>query len=722
MAKTRQLLIDVKINKADAASTLKELKTSIKDLQNEAIRIGEGGQGFKELISKAGQLQDKLNDVRGTTQVLAGNVAENLTNSFSKAATAGIGGFQAIAGAQAVFGSKNKDLQEQLVKLQGLLSLSQGIKEFANIGQAAKDFGVVLSSIIPKIGAQAVATEGAAVATKSLNLALLSNPYVLVTAALIAVTAAMISYNTSVEDSINKQREQNLELEKTNDEFLDLNEKFIESALRIKIANGEITQKQADLIRNQIKKEGELRNLRLKYLNDVKKANDEDYDADEFRLEALQKLEKKFIRDSFQINQIGLNENSAIKAEYAKKDRDLAAEKNRKFLEEQKRQIEEARKESKRIRKERDAAAAAVFKEQLKQIEDQEAAKLKAEQDALDKTGEELEKGKQKIEDIEKAHAKRIEDNAKEIYDYQIELADKLVEEEKKAIVERVKNINKISAALGQINQLLNSINQLAQTSFNNRINEITNSTQTQIISLQQIRNSEVDATQYAKNKELAVLEEARQKELSGENIASDQRESIDKSYQKKKNQIEKDAALRDYQIKKSAADAEYKLRLKQYEEETELKKKAFEVNKAVAIAQAAITGAQASLSAYASQLTIPSPDAPIRAAVAAGIAGALALAQIAAIAATQFNPGQAPTPPAPVTPPTFGNNFDSQGGVGDVKTSPSDLVLFGTAGRKNNIGPGSENQPFNINVNVGVSEVTETQKRVAKYQNNSEL
>jgi len=135
MAKTRQLLIDVKINKADAASTLKELKTSIKDLQNEAIRIGEGGQGFKELISKAGQLQDKLNDVRGTTQVLAGNVAENLTNSFSKAATAGIGGFQAIAGAQAVFGSKNKDLQEQLVKLQGLLSLSQGIKEFANIGK-----------------------------------------------------------------------------------------------------------------------------------------------------------------------------------------------------------------------------------------------------------------------------------------------------------------------------------------------------------------------------------------------------------------------------------------------------------------------------------------------------------------------------------------------------------------------------------------------------------
>ena len=68
--------------------------------------------------------------------------------------------------------------------------------------------------------------------------------------------------------------------------------------------------------------------------------------------------------------------------------------------------------------------------------------------------------------------------------------------------------------------------------------------------------------------------------------------------------------------------------------------KRAFNINKAAQLAETIIgtyTGAQ---KAYNSQLTVPSPDAPIRAAVAAGVSIAQGLARVAAIKKTTFGGG----------------------------------------------------------------------------------
>lgn len=66
--------------------------------------------------------------------------------------------------------------------------------------------------------------------------------------------------------------------------------------------------------------------------------------------------------------------------------------------------------------------------------------------------------------------------------------------------------------------------------------------------------------------------------------------------------------------------------------------KKAFLINKAAGIAQAGIQTYQSAQGAYLSQLTIPSPDAPIRATIAAGIATAAGLVNIAKIASQKFD------------------------------------------------------------------------------------
>lgn len=80
--------------------------------------------------------------------------------------------------------------------------------------------------------------------------------------------------------------------------------------------------------------------------------------------------------------------------------------------------------------------------------------------------------------------------------------------------------------------------------------------------------------------------------------------------------------------------------------------KRQFQINKGIAIAQTLISTYQSAQAAYASQLAIPSPDAPIRAGIAAGAAVIAGLAQVNKIRQQQFNAGG--------------------GGAGGVSTAPN--------------------------------------------------
>ena len=139
-----------------------------------------------------------------------------------------------------------------------------------------------------------------------------------------------------------------------------------------------------------------------------------------------------------------------------------------------------------------------------------------------------------------------------------------------------------------------------------------------------------------AKDKAAAEDKERRDKETAAELAAAEQRVAI---------QLQTLGALQGL-TSAFAKDTE------------KSQKKAFEVNKALQIAQATIQTYQSATAAYASQLTIPTPDAPIRAAIAAGAAVASGLAQIAVISKTKFQGGAPASTPKPST-----------GGLGGVRT-----------------------------------------------------
>lgn len=113
---------------------------------------------------------------------------------------------------------------------------------------------------------------------------------------------------------------------------------------------------------------------------------------------------------------------------------------------------------------------------------------------------------------------------------------------------------------------------------------------------------------------------------------------------QKKREQLEKNHQEAIQKLRTSAVGGTFSI-LKNlsaaFEKDTEEgQKKAFNRNKAISIAETLVSTYSAAQKAYASQLAIPTPDAPIRAQIAAGIAVAAGLAKVAAIKSQQFSGG----------------------------------------------------------------------------------
>lgn len=137
--------------------------------------------------------------------------------------------------------------------------------------------------------------------------------------------------------------------------------------------------------------------------------------------------------------------------------------------------------------------------------------------------------------------------------------------------------------------------------------------------------------------------------------------------------------------------------------ESEEQQKRAFNINKAVGIASTLVQTFQSAQGAYLSQLSIPSPDAPIRAKIAAGIATATGLANVAAIAAQKF---KAPSKQKP---------SEEEGGGGLTSpTQPPSFNVVGASGFNQVAGALGQQQPLQAYVVAG--DVTTAQQ----LQNNT--
>lgn len=147
-------------------------------------------------------------------------------------------------------------------------------------------------------------------------------------------------------------------------------------------------------------------------------------------------------------------------------------------------------------------------------------------------------------------------------------------------------------------------------------------------------RDAEISAMRDRfRTEDAAKEDELRKEQAEKDKEARDKALEAEVTYQQTLAELKQTAISGTFSVLKDLSTA--------FEKDTEEgQKKAFKRNKAISIAETLVSTYQAAQKAYASQLAIPTPDAPIRAQVAAGIAVAAGLAKVAAIKSQQFSGG----------------------------------------------------------------------------------
>lgn len=198
-----QIGIDLLLNSGAAATSVRELKQSIRDLQSEALKAGAAGDNAlaAKFTAAAGKARDRMADLN--KEINAAQDTGSKLGAITGVARSLAGGFAGAAGAAALFGASQKDVQEQLLKVQAAVALLAGVQEMADI---KKNFNLAKQQVL---NATAIAqtklktlaeSEGvivsnlAAAAQWALNAAMNANPVFLIITGVVALTTALIAF------------------------------------------------------------------------------------------------------------------------------------------------------------------------------------------------------------------------------------------------------------------------------------------------------------------------------------------------------------------------------------------------------------------------------------------------------------------------------------------------------------------------------------------------
>lgn len=141
----QNLDLNVNVYTDQAAKSIGSLKTQLREAQAAVVALSDKfGATSVEAVNaakKAAELRDRIGDARALTEAFNPDQKfKALTSSLAGVA----GGFAAVQGAMALFGSESEDLQKTLVKVQSAMALSQGLEAVGNSIDAFKNLGTVI--------------------------------------------------------------------------------------------------------------------------------------------------------------------------------------------------------------------------------------------------------------------------------------------------------------------------------------------------------------------------------------------------------------------------------------------------------------------------------------------------------------------------------------------------------------------------------------------------
>ena len=233
---------------------------------------------------------------------------------------------------------------------------------------------------------------------------------------------------------------------------------------------------------------------------------------------------------------------------------------------------------------------------------------------------------------------------------------------------------------------------------------------------LQQANLESIENTYRRAEEELRIQEEAQLRELEMAGATEEELQSIRDLYSKKRKDLAKDEADYKISLDKMVADANLDIASQAFGAIASIVGEGSAVGKAAAIAQTTIDTYVGAQKAYTSQLIPGDPTSPIRAAIAAGIAIAAGVANVAKIVATPTpSAGGASNPvaggPTPPAIPSFNPQAVLAERVGDNVEAPGDVTSQQTG-----------SQSTIVRAYVVDSEVTSQQEATRKIENLASL
>ena len=157
-----EIALEVKVNSGSSVNAVKDLKKEIKDLESLSLQAGNAGNEAlsRKYAAAAGAARDKMADFK--KEIKGVSDASSKLGAIAQVGSTIASGFQAAAGASALFGSSGKDLEKVMVKIQAATALAQGAQALAN---ATEDIAiakkVVLTTVTGAYAAVVVTTTGA---------------------------------------------------------------------------------------------------------------------------------------------------------------------------------------------------------------------------------------------------------------------------------------------------------------------------------------------------------------------------------------------------------------------------------------------------------------------------------------------------------------------------------------------------------------------------------
>lgn len=186
-------------------SKIAELKAEMRSLQSAAIEAGgaQTEQG-RNLLAQAGKLKDEIGDIQSATKAYASDT--QTFDSIAGAAGLATNAFQGWLGATTLLGGSTEDLQQQLVKLNAIMAVTQSATNIQNTLQKESAFMRGLDSAATGIQTAAQKAYNLVVgesvgATKAFRLALAGTGIGLLVVGLIAAYEAFQKFNKAQEQS-----------------------------------------------------------------------------------------------------------------------------------------------------------------------------------------------------------------------------------------------------------------------------------------------------------------------------------------------------------------------------------------------------------------------------------------------------------------------------------------------------------------------------------------